>query len=97
MSPAVSGDVVAVGAVGRDLVYLDFSRGGFVSARVKPDVCSYGVVYGLWPNEYRVATGTSIVTPMASATFARWLSTKDNPNRFDSVRGHILRRWFSVW
>lgn len=86
LSPAISDSVVAVGAVGRDLEYLSFSGGGTVGGRIKPDVVSYGVVYGPWLGEWKVSAGTSIATPMAAATFADWLSMLEDPNDIDAVR-----------
>lgn len=90
LSPAIADSVVAVGAVGRDLTYLDFSGGGVVGGRIKPDVCSYGVVYGLWLNEYKTAAGTSIAAPMVTATYARWLSSQPAQEKIDASKTVIL-------
>lgn len=90
LSPAIADSVVAVGAVGRDLEYLDFSGGGVVRGIIKPDVCSYGVVYGLWLDTYRTSAGTSIATPMVAATYARWLSEQEEPEKIDASKTVIL-------
>jgi len=84
LSPAIADSVIAVGAVDRNLEYLDFSGGGVVGGKIKPDVVSYGVVYGLWLDTYKTSAGTSIATPMVTATYARWLSAQEDPEKFDA-------------
>jgi len=85
LSPAASGNVVGVGAVGRNYDYLPFSGGGYAFGNIKPDVVSFGAVWGLWLDEFTHVAGTSIATPMATSVFARWLSGQEDKLKVDPV------------
>ncbi|HRR89769.1 MAG TPA: S8 family serine peptidase, partial [Eubacteriales bacterium] len=64
-SPAVSPDVISVGAVDGDLNEADFSSRGYFSGTRRPDIYAEGVaVTGLnYRGTYTVMSGTSVSAP----------------------------------